>query len=81
MQACWCQSRSRATISGRSGHNPAVAERAKVVEFIFKDEAFKFETLRAAGFAGDAGADIGEVIATPSRIVEGDERVPHDPLV
>jgi len=44
------------------------------VEFIFKDEAFKFETLRAAGFAGDAGADIGEVIATTSQIVEGDEQ-------
>ena len=43
------------------------------MEFIFKDEAFKFETLRAAGFAGDAGADIGEVIATTSRICEGDE--------
>jgi pimeloyl-ACP methyl ester carboxylesterase len=43
------------------------------VEFIFKDEAFKFETLRAAGFAGDAGADIGEVIATTSQIAEGDE--------
>jgi hypothetical protein len=43
------------------------------MEFIFKDEAFMFETLRAAGFAGDAGADIGEVIATTSRISEGDE--------
>jgi hypothetical protein len=43
------------------------------VEFIFKDEAFKFETLRAAGFAGDAGADIGEVIVTTAQIPEGDE--------
>ncbi|MFJ2399398.1 MULTISPECIES: alpha/beta hydrolase family protein [unclassified Streptomyces] len=43
------------------------------MEFIFKDEAFKFETLRAAGFAGDAGADIGEVIVTTARIPEGDE--------
>ena len=50
-----------------------MTERAQIVEFIFKDEAFKFETLRAAGFAGDAGADIGEVIATTSRISEGDE--------
>jgi pimeloyl-ACP methyl ester carboxylesterase len=46
---------------------------AHVVEFIFKDEAFKFETLRAAGFAGDAGADIGEVIVTTAQIPEGDE--------
>lgn len=43
------------------------------MEFIFQDEAFKFETLRAAGFAADAGADIGEVIVTTSRIPEGDE--------
>ena len=50
-----------------------MAERAQAMEFIFKDEAFMFETLRAAGFAGDAGADIGEVIATTSRISEGDE--------
>jgi pimeloyl-ACP methyl ester carboxylesterase len=50
-----------------------VTGRAQIVEFIFKDEAFKFETLRAAGFAGDAGADIGEVIATTSRISGGDE--------
>lgn len=43
------------------------------MEFIFKDEAFKFETLRAAGFAGDAGADIGEVLVTTAQIPEGDE--------
>src|SRR6201986_5025121 len=43
------------------------------MDFIFKDEAFKFETLRAAGFAGDAGADIGEVISTTAQIPEGDE--------
>jgi pimeloyl-ACP methyl ester carboxylesterase len=45
----------------------------ETVDFIFKDEAFKFETLRAAGFAGDAGADIGEVIVTTAQIPEGDE--------
>jgi pimeloyl-ACP methyl ester carboxylesterase len=44
-----------------------------MMEFIFKDEAFKFETLRAAGFTVDAGADIGEVIVTTARIPEGDE--------
>ncbi|OBB93654.1 alpha/beta fold hydrolase [Mycolicibacterium peregrinum] len=43
------------------------------MEFIFKDDAFKFETLRAAGFAPDAGADIGEVVATTALIPEGDE--------
>jgi hypothetical protein len=51
-----------------------VAGSERIVEFIFKDEAFKFETLRAAGFAGDAGADIGEVIATTSQILDGDEQ-------
>ncbi len=45
------------------------------MDFIFKDEAFKFETLRAAGFAGDAGADIGEVIVTTAQIPEGDEAI------
>src|ERR1700755_2332800 len=45
----------------------------ETVDFIFKDEACKSETLRAAGFAGDAGADIGEVIATTAQIPEGDE--------
>jgi dienelactone hydrolase len=45
----------------------------EIMEFIFKDEAFKFETLRAAGFAGDAGADIGEVLVTTAQIPEGDE--------
>lgn len=43
------------------------------MEFIFTDEAFKFETLRAAGFAADAGSDIGEVVVTTAQIPEGDE--------
>jgi hypothetical protein len=43
------------------------------MEFIFTDEAFKFETLRAAGFAADAGSDIGEVAVTAAQIPEGDE--------
>ncbi|MBF9066780.1 alpha/beta hydrolase family protein [Streptacidiphilus fuscans] len=43
------------------------------MDFIFKDQAFKFETLRTAGFAGDAGADIGEVLVTSALIPEGDE--------
>ena len=43
------------------------------MDFIFKDEAFKFEALRAAGFAGDAGADIGEVLVTTAQIPDGDE--------
>lgn len=50
-----------------------VAQPGQSMSFIFKVEAFKFETLRAAGFAGDAGADIGEVIVTTARIPEGDE--------
>ena len=43
------------------------------MDFIFKDEAFKFEALRAGGFAGDAGADIGEVLVTTAQIPDGDE--------
>ncbi|MFJ9458361.1 alpha/beta hydrolase family protein [Kitasatospora sp. NPDC101447] len=43
------------------------------MRFLFEDESFSFETLRAAGFANDGGADLGEVVATASRIGEGDE--------
>jgi len=43
------------------------------MEFLFKDTSFKFETLRAAGFAVDNGADISEVLLTAAAIPEGDE--------
>jgi dienelactone hydrolase len=43
------------------------------MRFIFEDEAFEFEALHVAGLAGDAGADIGEVLATTAQIGEGDE--------
>jgi hypothetical protein len=43
------------------------------VDFLFKDYSFKFEALRAAGFAVDGGADINEVILTANAIPEGDE--------
>lgn len=49
------------------------AERSFVMEFLFKDTSFKFETLRAAGFAVDNGADISEVLLTAAAIPEGDE--------
>ncbi|MFJ8039500.1 alpha/beta hydrolase family protein [Kitasatospora sp. NPDC096147] len=42
------------------------------MKFLFEDESFSFETLRAAGFAQEAGADLGEVVATAGRIGEGD---------
>ncbi|MEV5943257.1 alpha/beta hydrolase [Streptomyces sp. NPDC051994] len=43
------------------------------MRFLFEDESFSFETLRAAGFANDGGADLGEVITTVRNISEGDE--------
>jgi pimeloyl-ACP methyl ester carboxylesterase len=43
------------------------------MEFLFKDHAFKFETLRAAGFAVEGGADVSEVLLTAAAIPEGDE--------
>ena len=43
------------------------------MEFLFKDTSFKFETLRAAGFAVDNGADLSEVLLTAAAIPEGDE--------
>ncbi|MFD7836157.1 alpha/beta hydrolase family protein [Streptomyces sp. NPDC059761] len=43
------------------------------MKFLFDDESFSFETLRAAGFANDGGSDLGEVLATARNIGEGDE--------
>ncbi|MFJ6772304.1 dipeptidyl aminopeptidase, partial [Kitasatospora sp. NPDC091257] len=43
------------------------------MRFLFEDESFSFETLRAAGFANYGGADLGEVVATARNIGEGDE--------
>ena len=43
------------------------------MEFLFKDHAFKFEALRAAGFAVDGGTDVSEVLLTAAAISEGDE--------
>lgn len=43
------------------------------MKFLFDDESFSFETLRTAGFANYGGADLGEVIATATKIANGDE--------
>ncbi|MBA8841305.1 alpha/beta fold hydrolase [Ochrobactrum sp. RH2CCR150] len=47
------------------------------MKFLFEDESFSFETLRAAGFAADGGADLGEIIVTAEKIPEGDETTWH----
>jgi len=41
------------------------------MSFLFKDEAYSFEALRAAGSAPYGGADLGEVIATARAIGKG----------
>lgn len=43
------------------------------MKFLFDDESFSFETLRAAGHATYGGADLGEIIATARDIQDGDE--------
>ena len=43
------------------------------MKFLFDNQSFSFETLRAAGFATYGGADLGEVLATARAIDEGDE--------
>src|SRR6266704_5009690 len=48
-----------------------------VVKFLFDDESFSFETLRAAGFAAYGGADLGEVLVTAAAITDGDEASWH----
>ncbi|WP_410594259.1 alpha/beta hydrolase family protein [Amycolatopsis sp. lyj-23] len=43
------------------------------MKFLFDDESFSFEALRAAGYAAHGGADLGEVLVTCRQIPEGDE--------
>ncbi|MET9359306.1 alpha/beta hydrolase [Streptomyces sp. NPDC006632] len=43
------------------------------MKFLFDDESFSFETLRAAGFTAYQGADLGEILATARTIDDGDE--------
>ncbi|MFI5782407.1 alpha/beta hydrolase family protein [Nocardia sp. NPDC051570] len=43
------------------------------MKFLFDDESYSFETLRAAGFACYGGAELGEVLTTAARITEGDD--------
>ncbi len=47
------------------------------MKFLFKDEAFSFETLRAAGFAVDGGADLGEIIVAAGTIGDGGDEAWH----
>ncbi|MET0702222.1 MAG: alpha/beta fold hydrolase, partial [Mycobacterium sp.] len=47
------------------------------MKFLFDDESFSFETLRAAGFANYGGADLGDVLVTARAIPEGDEVAWH----
>ena len=43
------------------------------MKFLFDDQSFSFEALRALGYARYGGADIGEVVSTAGRIPDGDE--------
>ncbi|WP_329070301.1 alpha/beta hydrolase family protein [Amycolatopsis sp. NBC_01480] len=47
------------------------------MKFLFDDESFSFETLRAAGFAAYDGAELGEVLVTAAKIGDGDEAAWH----
>jgi pimeloyl-ACP methyl ester carboxylesterase len=47
------------------------------MKFLFDDESFSFEALRAAGFANYGGADLGEVLVTARAIPDGDEVAWH----
>ncbi|MDT5103106.1 MAG: hypothetical protein QOI25_619 [Mycobacterium sp.] len=47
------------------------------MKFLFDDESFSFEALRAAGFANYGGADLGEVLVTARAIPDGDEAAWH----
>jgi dienelactone hydrolase len=43
------------------------------MKFLYDDESFSFEALRAAGYATYGGAELGEVLVTCRNIAEGDE--------
>ncbi|WP_405166419.1 alpha/beta fold hydrolase [Nocardia sp. NBC_01499] len=43
------------------------------MRFLYDNESFSFEALRAAGYATYGGAELGEVLVTCRRIPEGDE--------
>jgi len=47
-------------------------------DFIFKDESFVFEFIRALGYANSGGADLGEAISTAKFINDGDENSWYD---
>jgi pimeloyl-ACP methyl ester carboxylesterase len=47
------------------------------MKFLFDDDSFSFEALRAVGFANYGGAEIGEVLVTARAIPEGDEVAWH----
>ncbi len=47
------------------------------MKFLFNDQAFSFETLRATGFAPEGAADIADVLVTAANIPEGDEVAWH----
>jgi len=47
------------------------------MRFLFDNESFSFETLRAAGFANYGGADLGDILATARAIPDGDEAAWH----
>ncbi len=43
------------------------------MRFLFNDQSFSFEALRALGYAAYGGADVGEVVSTAGWIPDGDE--------
>ncbi|WP_406137720.1 alpha/beta hydrolase family protein [Streptomyces sp. NBC_01089] len=43
------------------------------MKFLYDDESFSFEVLRAAGYATYGGAELGEVLVTCRQVPEGDE--------
>ena len=47
------------------------------MKFLFDDQSFSFEALRAAGFANYGGADLGEILVTARAIPDGDEAAWH----
>jgi len=55
------------------GENGNTAKPTEGLQFIFEDEQYSFQALRAISQACEGGADIGECLSTVYRITEGDD--------
>ena len=69
---CGCASNSRKD-GNIKGENGDTVKPAEDLQFVFENEQYSFEALRAMSQASVGGADIGECLSTIYRIKDGDD--------